>query len=560
MKALIYARQSSGKDDVSESVEAQIANCRKLAEKENLEIVGVFKDLNTSGETYPVGAEKIAELDSAYKNWVLEQSSKKSFRTGLGKAIQLFPTINILLVNELTRLYRPINGSFLEGHINQLLKENKVQVLQVQGGSIDLSKFDQQLITMIKNQILYEDLQKKRTNSIIAFRNKRDSGKLCCGCHAYGIKYLGNDRLAVIPECVEVIRFIFDSICAHKSYRSIIRECNDRWGKEQKIFFYESSIYHIAKQPLYAGYQYNSDRELIKNTQITGQEIITFDQWQQAQEIVSDKRKNYRTQEKKRCLPLSGRLFCGSCGSRLVVFLDHGEVYYACNKRTLATDHRQCSASRIRYNPGRRSNNIALYDAVYPLLTIALFVKLQKYGDIIKAKNEINNYEAELKNMQKIIDDTYELISNGLASMTDMRNILLKQKSRKDELIKKITEAKASCVTGEHISELESSIFKDLMLRIIDKTLSDEKYAELVGIADIRGTVYRNYVDIHTAYGEFSLPRIFRKNYHCMPEWKMDIDYGKGERFDEKIKITIIYKTGKKQMLADWGQLKIISE
>ena len=104
MKAVIYARQSSGKDDVSESVEAQIANCRKLAEKEKLEIVGIYKDLNTSGETYPTGAEAIAHLDSAYKNWVLAQSSKKTFRTGLGEAIAMFPTVDILLVDELTRL------------------------------------------------------------------------------------------------------------------------------------------------------------------------------------------------------------------------------------------------------------------------------------------------------------------------------------------------------------------------------------------------------------------------------------------------------------------------
>ena len=51
MKALIYARQSSGKDDFSESVEAQIANCKKLAAKEKLEVIGIYKDLNTSGET-----------------------------------------------------------------------------------------------------------------------------------------------------------------------------------------------------------------------------------------------------------------------------------------------------------------------------------------------------------------------------------------------------------------------------------------------------------------------------------------------------------------------------
>ena len=150
MKALIYARQSSGKDDFSESVEAQIANCKKLAAKEKLEVIGIYKDLNTSGETYPVGAEEIARLDKAYMNWSLTQSTKKDFRLGLSQVLLKLSEVDFVLVNELTRLYRPINGSFLEGHINQLLKENNVKVLQVQGGTIDLSKFDQQLITLIK--------------------------------------------------------------------------------------------------------------------------------------------------------------------------------------------------------------------------------------------------------------------------------------------------------------------------------------------------------------------------------------------------------------------------
>ncbi|UKI29937.1 MAG: hypothetical protein L6W00_18160 [Lentisphaeria bacterium] len=102
------------------------------------------------GETYPVGAEEIARLDKAYMNWSLTQSTKKDFRLGLSQVLLKLSEVDVILVNELTRLYRPINGSFLEGHINQLLKENNVKVLQVQGGTIDLSKFDQQLITLIK--------------------------------------------------------------------------------------------------------------------------------------------------------------------------------------------------------------------------------------------------------------------------------------------------------------------------------------------------------------------------------------------------------------------------
>ena len=246
MKALIYARQSSGKDDFSESVEAQIANCKKLAEKEKLEVIGIYKDLNTSGETYPVGAEEIARLDKAYMNWSLTQSTKKDFRLGLSQVLLKLSEVDVILVNELTRLYRPINGSFLEGHINQLLKENNVKVLQVQGGTIDLTKFDQQLITLIKNQILYEDLQKKRQNSINAFRIKKDSGRLCSDAKMYGIRYLGNGKIEVIPEWVEIIRFVYDNICASSAVCEKLASNDDFEIVVRQIENLEAHIFKIS--------------------------------------------------------------------------------------------------------------------------------------------------------------------------------------------------------------------------------------------------------------------------------------------------------------------------
>ena len=58
----IYARQSSGDEERSISVEQQVANCKKLAG----EVDGVFTDLNTSGRLYWTGAEHLAELDKYY--------------------------------------------------------------------------------------------------------------------------------------------------------------------------------------------------------------------------------------------------------------------------------------------------------------------------------------------------------------------------------------------------------------------------------------------------------------------------------------------------------------
>ena len=559
MKALIYARQSSGKDDFSESVEAQIANCKKLAAKEKLEVIGIYKDLNSSGETYPVGTEDIARLDKAYMKWAFSQSAKKDFRLGLCQVLQKLPEVDFVLVNELTRLYRPINGSFLESHINQHLKENNVKVLQVQGGTIDLSEFDQQLITLIKNQILYEDLQKKRQNSINAFRIKKDSGRLCSDAKMHGIRYLGNGKLEVIPEWVEIIRFVYDNICAYRPYRAIIRDCNERWGKD--IFFYESSIYAIAKQPIYCGYQYNSQGELIKNVQITGQEFISFEQWQEVQKIISQKRKDYHVKAKKHWLPLSGKLYCGECGSKLICQLEHGKIYYSCNKRTLDRSHVNCRNSRIRFESGLRGEP-ALYDAVYPLLSIALIERHRKALEILNDKNELEKYDVELKNLAIKEEQLHEIFLDGLATEEQLRNLLIRNRSRRLELQKKVTLLKNSNLNKDALQDLEKNVLVGHFNDLANRSLPQGVYERLLNDARITATIYVDRVEFHTLYGNVSLPRIRSSNRIWMPKWELSLlNTGRKKQYgiDENTQITAIYFTGIKAELADFGNLRIVS-
>ena len=160
--AVIYARQSSGADDFSLSVEQQIQNCKRLAADAKLNVVDVFQDLNTSGETYPTGAEQVASVDNAFMEWLRSHTKGKGFRSGLGALLACCQEKNVdaLIVNEITRLYRPVVGSFLEIYINNFLRTKHMKIIQVQGGCIDLTRFDEHLINTIKNQILFEDLQK----------------------------------------------------------------------------------------------------------------------------------------------------------------------------------------------------------------------------------------------------------------------------------------------------------------------------------------------------------------------------------------------------------------
>ena len=86
-RAIIYARQSSGADDYSESVEVQITNCRNLAAREHITVVEIFSDLNISGKTYPEGWNDLAFRDQAFQRWLAQNSSRRSTRIGFGKVM-----------------------------------------------------------------------------------------------------------------------------------------------------------------------------------------------------------------------------------------------------------------------------------------------------------------------------------------------------------------------------------------------------------------------------------------------------------------------------------------
>ena len=561
MKAVIYARQSSGNDDVSESVEAQITNCRRLAAKENLEIIGIFKDLNSSGETYPAGAENVAEIDQAYQEWLKSQSSKKTYRRGLGDLLAMLNNADIILVNEHTRLYRPINGSFLEGHINYQLKKSNIKLMQVQGGSIDLAKFDQQLITSIKNQILYDDLQKKRQNSINAFRLKKDSGKLCCGTKAFGLRYLGNDKIEVKKECIKIIRFIYDSICEYKTYSSIIKACNTLFAKEN--IFYPSTIFNIAKQPLYAGMQYNTRGELIKNLQMQGQAIISLPQWSKVQSIINNKRRSYPARTKKHWLPLSGKIFCGSCGKHLVCSLDKGKIYYICSRCNFLPSNTGCRNSRIRFETGAYGKP-ALRDVILPLLSIALQERERKL--LLQDENilKLDQYNSELEKLKKMEQKIYNIYLEGVMSTEQMQEILTLYNQKRANLSHSIFHLQSQTLITAEGYQHSNNIFPEILKKIRHDKLDNHIYQTLLEESAIKITVWKDFILINTLYGNLQLPRLWHNGKCSMPEWQI-VNYhrnntaanGKPSFFG---KLVITYETGHKSVIADFGKLVIKSK
>lgn len=558
MKAIIYARQSSGSDDISESVENQIANCKKQAEKENYQVIGIFSDLNTSGKTYPEGAESIAENDSAFLNWYDQQTGTKKYRHGLGEVIKLLDQADVLIIDEMTRLYRPVTRSFLESYVNQKITEANVKIIQVKGGKLDLSQFDQSLIQMLKNAIQDEAIANQKAKAKQQFQKLRDNGYLCNGARAFGLKYLGNKRIEVDSEAAKCIKFVFESIAAYRPYNQIIKEANQRFRHLFPKCFYSSNLYHIAENPLYCGLLRNTEGQLVKAVQLEGQEVVSYDLWQTVQRIINRNREQQPRRAKKHWLPFSGKLHCGNCGSRLVCINDKGKIIYWC-KSGYYTSNSQCSSSRIRFIG--TDKEFGLYQCSFPFFIIAMIERQKKAIAIWEDRKQYDSIKMQIDQIETNEQSLIDLVFDGIISADELKERLKKHKVKKLELQEKLRSLEMT--TDDQWEDYKNLALAEELDSITECHLPNQWYEQYLNQVIDKITINYDCITYSTIYGECSIPRLRYKNRNFLPQWEVSLlkelnhsisDYN---LIDGQTKFLITFKTGTKQTLADWGRLII---
>lgn len=537
--AVIYARQSSGSDDFSLSVEQQILNCKRLAADTKFNVIGIFQDLNTSGETYPAGAEQVASVDNAFMDWLREHTKGKGFRSGLGNLLILCQEKNVdaLIVNEITRLYRPVVGSFLEIYINNFLRKKHIKIIQMQGGCIDLNRFDEHLINTIKNQVLFEDLQKKRANSIAGIKARKDSGKLASMPKMFGIDYLGHDKYSIDPGNAEIVRFVFNSVIQRKTYNSICKEVNKRTNRCMRA----NDIYRFIRQPLYCGYQYNTQQELIPNVEMQGKEIISFETWREANKIVDSKRGIGIKMPKKRWLPLSGRIYCGSCGDRLQCISNKIDptVYYTCIKANTSANPEPCRKSRIRFIgiPGKN----ALHEITIPFLLVGLMKTYLEEKELHDIAREIDLNKAKYADMMSRETELLKMFSAGQITKEQFDEAIGLLRPKRMQLQTKMLEA-SHLTDGKPHYRINNIWQKFKAFR--DGDLSESDYETYVEAAELQFKIYERHIHIHTFAFEIDIPRIRYKNHNWLPKYSIFSPAKYGREFTLVKPITVKIVTG----------------
>ena len=560
-KAVIYARQSSGKEEESESIEMQKQHCMEIAENYHLDVIGVYEDSNSSGRLYPAGMEELEKQDIAMKKWYKAHTTDKRCRPGLGKVFEVLPRISFVIVDDLTRLARPVPGSFLQNVIQQQLVANHVKVLTVKDGEVDYEDFCDRLMSDIQSSITDNQIRIQGQKSKDALRKLRNDGIYPTMPKMFGIKYSSGSKVVdVDPKSAECIRYIYGEILKCRPYNAITAEVNALYPELFEGICHPSTFKHIATQPFYCGYMYDSNHNLIPAKQMAGKEIISYETWSNVQNILNLKRgANPRAQFRQH--PFTGLLYCGNCGAKLVSGFDNGKEFYYCCAGSNSRRIQECRESRININIIRPSDfYTGLKKSIAPVLLLALFKYLDDKQMTTTDLKNLALYESQLKEKEQRLEEGLKIYIEAGIKENDLKKLAQKAQGEIIKLREKISKLKIlekSDSTRQKFYDMCIGKFEQLL----NGEIEDGDYEFLLRQAVRRIDVFKDYLMVDTVYGSFRLDRVMMLNFRNMPKytWHKRAD-DKDEKDLSKCVIEVVYiyeKDGRKTLNVDLGKMKI---
>lgn len=503
MKALIYGRQSSGEDDYSESVDIQLMKCRALAKKEGIEVIAEYSDLNISGKTYPTGAEAVASMDYAFKEWVKEVSSKKTYREGLGNVLKRLNEVDYIIVYDITRLYRPVTGSFLESYMHQVLVEHHIKVLTL-NGVIDFENFNDALIMALQNRINNEQIRSQIEKAKAAFKKLKDEGTYYPGlCRMTGYRPTGRPHEVVIEKReAQMVKDIFKLFNDHAmTITNINRHLNEEYADVFKRVVSRHVITRILLNPVYAGYMLNSEGELIKAKQVEGKELISLDDWMKAKKKLEN-RKNTFSREKKRWLPLSPFIYCGYCGSKMISYGSSSKErkrFYICTRRQ-RTGNEKCGSTMTASND--RKEGLGLTEIVKPLLLAEAIKQMNTAKDDGEERKRLAELEIRQNEMKKKTKKLTDMWMKSLMTEEVYEEAMKELKMRSAEIDKEKTKIEADL--NRDASQFE---WTKLLMKFKGDGLSHGEYEQLANSMIKKILAYKDFITVKTTYGDVDIPR-----------------------------------------------------
>lgn len=306
MNAVIYARYSSYRQD-ERSIEGQIEDCTRFAEQNEYKVVGEYIDRARSG----TDAERRTEFQRMIKD-----SEKRAF--------------DVILVYKLDRFARNRYDSAM---YKAKLKKNGVRVVSVTEA---ISEEPEGVILESLLEGLAEYYSKNLAQNVTrGMRVARQHGFFTGGTIPYGYRV---EEKKLVPDETEarVVRKVFEMYADRVPMSEIIEEINrlgfkPRAGKKFAI----NSFYRMLRSPKYIG-EYSLDGVEYPDIYPA---LVDRDLWDRVQtNLKCNSPSRSRVKPEVVNYQLTGKLFCGMCGSTMIGESGRGKGgavyhYYTCRNR-----------------------------------------------------------------------------------------------------------------------------------------------------------------------------------------------------------------------------------
>lgn len=451
-RAVIYARYSSDLQR-EESIEAQVRACRDYAKRNNLVVIDEYIDRGKSATT-----DNRPEFQR-----MIEDSNLKMF--------------DIVLVHKLDRFSRKRADSIqYRLHLNK----NNVVLKSV------VENLDPDAPESIILESVIEGFNEYYSRNLAreVEKGKKENALKCL--HTGGTPPLGYDvdkptlKLIINQYEAKIVRLIFSMFLNGCGYGEILNKLNINGYKTKRgDNFSKTSIFSILKNEKYTGvyiynrsapksadgkrngHKYKDQSEIIR---IEGglPQIISREDFDKAQDILSLRKKNAAKNTAKEKYLLSGKIKCGVCGSSYTGNSRHAlpnhrqYVDYRCNKKCAKT---KCINKGINRDAIEKFVLKGLSDIVFDKRLIPEIAK--HYSAYLNERNtglisEKTRLKSKLKELDKEIDTIAELL------IKNSSDTLLEKLSEREELKEKT------------VYELEKIEYKINTHSVTEKTIRAE--------------------------------------------------------------------------------------
>ena len=419
--AVIYARYSShNQRDVS--IEQQVEKCQAYAGRNNLQILEIYADRAVSGTTdrRPNFQRMMRDAEKHRFKYVIAWKSNRMGRN------MLEAMVNDARLCDLGIRSLYVEEDFDDSAAGRFALRNMMNV----------------------NQFYSENMAED------VMRGMMDNARKCMvnGPVPFGYKRSSDGRFDIDPDAAAVVREIFERFYGGETIADIMRDLNARGIKTRAgNDWSKSSFQHLLKNERYIGV-YLFDNVRIENGIPP---IIRKELFFAVQEKLKTKKNPQGRHRENGDYLLTGKLFCGLCGSFMVGMCGTSKTaakhyYYICQAKR---QKNSCSKKAVRRDWIERKVTEAVKENIMQDNVIQWLLDGYEQFQVLHRKDSLlMSYMSEFEDVNKAIKNVMTAIEQGIITPTTKDRLMeLEGERRRLEALIAIEKATQEDVPREHM-------------------------------------------------------------------------------------------------------------